>query len=201
MKTKYSVALIAALLSSACSGFLDKDPLVQSSAGTYYSTGQEANYAIIGAYSIMQNEGFQLAPFMLIGDDCSDDADLGNSNSEAFSWLGATAQSLQRFDVLPTNWVSNALWQQAFSGITWATQAIERISVNEEIPEAKRNQFVGEAHYLRAQYYFFLTRQYGRMPIIDHVLSYEEYYTPRATIDETWAFIASELQKAAQLLP
>ncbi|MDR2809447.1 MAG: RagB/SusD family nutrient uptake outer membrane protein [Tannerellaceae bacterium] len=202
MKTKNNlIALTALILFSACSDFLDKDPLVQSSAETYYSNEQEANDATIGAYSMMQNEGFQLAPFMLIGDDCSDDCDLGNSNSEAFSWLGAVAQSLQKFDVLPTNWVSNALWSQGFTGITWTTQAIARIEGNENIPEAKRNQFVGEAHYLRAQYYFFLTRQYGRLPIIDHVLSYEEYYMPRATIEQTWAFMEADLQKAAQLLP
>jgi tetratricopeptide (TPR) repeat protein len=201
MKTRYILVLLIAGFFGSCSDFLDKDPLVQSSAETYYSTEQEANDATIGIYSIMQNEGFQLAPFMLIGDDCSDDFDLGNENSEAYSWLGAVAQALIRFDIIPTNWVSNAMWTQSFRGITWATQAIARISENENISEAKKNQFVGEAYYLRAFYYFFLTRQYGRMPVIDHVLAYEEYYMPRATIEETWAFMESDLKTAAQLLP
>jgi len=203
MNTKYIIiVLITFALFSACSEeFLDKKPLVQSSAETYYSNEREANDALIGCYSIMQNEGFQLAPFMIIGDDCSDDCDLGNSKSEAFSWLGATAQALLKFDALPTNWVGNALWSQGFRGITWTTQAIQRISANVNIPEAKRNQFMGEAHYLRAFYYFFLTRQYGRLPIIDHVLSYDEYYMSRGTQAETWAFIESDLLTAAKLLP
>lgn len=202
MKT-YKILLGLSLLGlNACSDFLDKTPLVETSVQTYYSTDNEANSAIVGIYSRMQNESFQLAPFMIIGDDCSDDCDLGNNNSEAFSWLGSVGQSLQKFDNLSTNWVSNALWGQAFRGITWATQAIESITANSEhLSPAKRDQFLGEAHFMRAFYYFFLTRQYGRMPIVDHVLTYEEYYTPRASIEATWDFMAQDLETAAELLP
>jgi tetratricopeptide (TPR) repeat protein len=185
----------------SCSGFLDKDPLVESAAETYYSTEGEINDAIIGIYSITQNEGFQLAPFLLIGDDCSDDSDLGNSNSEAFSWLGSPAQQMQRFETTPTNWVSNALWSQGFRGITWATKAIERISENQTVTDGRKNQFLGEAYYLRAFNYFFLTRQYGRMPVIDHVLTYEEYYMPRVSIEDTWTHIENDLKNAADMLP
>src|SRR5690606_2657694 len=105
------------------------------------------------------------------------------------------------FDVQPNNWVSNQLWQQGFNGVNRATQIIERIKDNEAIPENKRNQFVGEALYLRAFYYFFLTRQYGRLPVIDHILTYDEYYMPRATIEETWAHMESDLIRAVELLP
>ena len=203
MKThQILVGLSILLLLSSCSDFLDKTPLVQTSVQTYYSTDDEANTSIIGIYSIMQNESFQLAPFMIIGDDCSDDSDLGNNNSEAFSWLGSVAQSLQKFDNLPTNWVSNALWAQGFRGISASTQAIESITANaDHLSPAKKDQFLGEAHFLRAFNYFFMTRQYGRMPIIDHVLSYEEYYMSRASIEDTWEFIAQDLKKAIELLP
>lgn len=203
MKTHHIIlSTMLALSFSACSDFLDKNPLVETSVQTYYSTDEEANTAIVGIYSRMQNESFQLAPFMLIGDDCSDDCDLGNNHSEAFSWLGSVAQSMQKFETLPTNWVSNALWGQAFGAISWATQAIESITANSEhLSPAQKDQFLGEAYFLRAFNYFFLTRQYGRMPIVDHVLSYEEYYAPRATLEETWDFMARDLQKAIELLP
>lgn len=202
MKAKYILILIILGLNIACNKtFLDKKPLVNSSAGEYYSNEDEANSAIIGIYSILQREGTVLAPFMLIGDDCSDDCTLGNSNSDAFSWLGAPAQELLKFTVISNSWVSNALWNQGFQGITWATLAISRISDNENISQDKRNQFIGEAHFLRALYYFFLTRQYGRLPIVDHVLSYDEYFSSRATITETWEFIESDLKTASQLLP
>ncbi|MDR0431263.1 MAG: RagB/SusD family nutrient uptake outer membrane protein [Tannerellaceae bacterium] len=201
MKTKNILLLFTIVLLSACSDFLDKNPLVNSAAETYYSNVNEANDAIIGCYAISQSETFQLGPFMLIGDGCSDDTDLGNSHSEAFSWLGSVAQAMQSFDVQPNNWVSNQLWQQGFTGINRSTQAIERIKDNEAIPENKRNQFVGEGHFLRAFYYFFMARQYGRLPIVDHILTYDEYYSPRATMEDTWAHIESDLKRAVELLP
>ena len=202
MNTKYILILIILGMISACSNdFLDKKPLVVSSAETYYSNEEEANTAIIGIYSILQNEQSQLAPFMIIGDDCSDNCDVGNSNSEAFSWLGSPAQELQKFEVISSNWVNNQLWAQGFTGITWASQAIERISANQNIPDKSKNQFLGEAHFLRGLYYFMLTRQYGRLPIVNHVLSYDEYFSERATLEQTWTFIEDELKLAAQLLP
>ena len=202
MNTKYILLFIILVVFNACSeDFIDKKPLVESSADTYYSNEDEANAAIIGVYSILQNEETQLGPFMILGDDCSDNCDIGNSNSGAYSWLGSPAQELQKFEVISTNWVSNQLWTQGFKGINWATEVIDHIENNSNIPEEPKNQFLGEAHFLRALYYFFLTRQYGRLPIVDHVLSYEEYFSPRASIDSTWSFIESDLKTAAQLLP
>lgn len=202
MKTKYKIFLVLLVLFTACSEeFLDKKPLVQSSAESFYSNESEANAAIIGIYSILQNEGSQIGPFLIVGDDCSDNCDLGNNKSEAFSWLGGTAKQLLTFQALSSNWVSNALWTQGWRGVTWATQAIERIAENPNIPESKRAQFTGEAHFLRGLYYFYMVRQYGRLPIVDHTLTYDEYYTPRATIEKTWEFISSDFAKAAELLP
>ncbi|MDL2208298.1 RagB/SusD family nutrient uptake outer membrane protein [Parabacteroides sp. OttesenSCG-928-O15] len=200
MKTKNIIILIILVSLSGCSGFLDKNPLVNSAAETYYSNASEANDAVLGCYAVSQNEASQLGPFMLIGDGCSDDTDLGNDKSEAFSWLGSVAQAMQSFEVQSNNWVSNQLWNQGFVGINRATQIIERVKDNELIAEADRNQYVGEAYYLRAFYYFLLARQYGRLQIVDHVLTYDEYYMPRASMEETWAHMESDLKKAAELL-
>ncbi len=203
MKTHKILFLgLSVLALSSCSDFLDKKPLVETSVQTYYSSDTEANTAIVGVYSHMQNEVFEVAPFMIVGDDCSDDCDLGNSYSDAYSWLGPVAMSLQKFDNVSTNWLANQLWGEALGGVTWATQAIQSITANSsKLTESKKNQYLGEAYYMRAFYYFFLTRQYGRMPIIDHVLSYSEYYEPRATLDETYAFMEKDLTTAAGLLP
>jgi tetratricopeptide (TPR) repeat protein len=203
MKVYNIVFLGASLISlSSCSGFLDETPQVQTSVQSYYSSDAEANTAIMGCYSVLQKESFELAPFMLIGDDCSDDADIGNSNSEAYSWLGSPEKQLQSFDVISTNWISNALWGTAFPGVEYCCQAIESITNNKsELTATKADQYLGEAHYLRAMFYFFLTRQYGSLPIVDHVLKYNEYYSKRASQDETWNFIEKDLIVADSLLP
>lgn len=193
---------LAALSLSSCSGFLDEDPQVQTSVQSYYKTDAEANTAVIGLYSFMQDEEFQLGPFLIIGDDASDDTQTGNSKSEAYSWLGSVAEQIESFDTQPTNWVSNQLWAKGFRAVSNCTQAIASIEANAAgLKQNLKDQYLGEAHFLRALYYFFLTRQYGRLPIMNHVLSYDEYFSPRSSQDSTWAFIESDLKTAASLLP
>lgn len=203
MKTRHLLygGLISVTLLGGCTGFLDKDPLVQPAAEFFFTNDTEANYAIIGIYSLSQGEVFELGPFMTVGDNCSDDTDLGNEVSDAYSWLGPTAQELTRFEIATNNSQATNLWNQGWTGIGRATLAIDKMEGNEMISAAKRDQFVGEAYFMRAYYYFFMTRQYGRLPIVDHTLTLEEYYIPRATIEQTWAFIESDLKKAADLLP
>lgn len=204
MKTIYKLTCLAFLTVSgiSCSDFLNKEPLVQTSVATYYSTDAEVNTAVIGLYSFMQDEQFQVGPFLIIGDDTSDDCDLGNSYSEAFSWLGSVAQQIQKFETQPTNWVSGQLWGHAWRAISNSSQAIENIEANKEkLTPALYNQYAGEAHFLRALYYFFQTQQYGPLPIVDHVFNYKEFFTPRATQEQTWEFIEKDLNEAVSLLP
>ncbi len=200
MKTYKSIlgCGLAILLLSGCADFLDKTPLVNLSAETYYSSESELNDAVLGAYSVMQRENFLIGHYLIIGDGCSDDSDLGNSRSEAFSWLGGAARSCQDFSLLANNGQSGQIWNQVWTMINATTQVVARAD-GADIPNAQH--YVGEAQFLRAFGYFNLVTQYGAMPIVDHILTYEEYYMPRATLEETWAHIENDLKKAAENLP
>lgn len=64
-------------------------------------------------------------------------------------------------------------------------------------------QLIGEAHFLRAYYYFALAKRYGGIPIITSVQNYpqqsiEELQVPRNTEEEVWNFIGAELDTAYQ---
>jgi hypothetical protein len=69
----------------------------------------------------------------------------------------------------------------------------------------KIDQFLGEAYFLRAYYYFALAKRYGGIPLIDVVQKYpeqtiEELQVHRNTEEETWNFIGKDLDKAIALL-
>lgn len=192
---------VAVLTLVGCEGFLDKKPLVNLGAETYYSTPAECNTAAIGVYSIMQRENFQIGHYLIIGDGCSDDATIGNSRSEAYSWLGGAAKSCQDFSLLANNGQAGQMWGQAWPMVNAATLLIER--AKESGLEGVDN-YVGEGHFLRAFAYFNLISQYGGVPIVDHILTYDEYYSPnaaRATAEDSWAFVEQDLKTAAELLP
>lgn len=202
MKPIHTIILgLFAFVSVACSDFLDKYPTVDMASETYYLTESECNDAIMGLYSITNNGSWEDGPFLWFGENASDNATIGNSKSEGYSYHGVTGTQIENFDLLTNNSKLNDCWRQGFRGSNAATQAIVRIGENNTISEAKKNQYLGEAHFMRGFFYFFMTQQYGRLPIIDHILTYEEYYMSRGTLEETWAHIESDFKMAAQLLP
>ncbi len=202
MKSIHKILLcLSALAFGACSDFLDKYPTVDMASETYYLTESECNAAIMGLYSIPNNGSWEDGPFLWFGDNASDNTTIGNSKSEGYSFHGVAGTQIENFDILTNNNKLNDCWRQGFRGANAATQAIVRIGENKDIPETKKEQYLGEAHYMRGFFNFFMTQQYGRLPIIDHILTYDEYYMSRGTIEETWAHIESDFKMAAQSLP
>ena len=83
-------------------------------------------------------------------------------------------------------------------------KAVEMKAIN----EATRDQLLGEAIFARAYCYFAMVRRYGGVPIVTEPLddkydgdTNEGLYIPRSTEKETWDFVISELDRAAELLP
>ena len=90
-------------------------------------------------------------------------------------------------------------------------QVIQKVDLSLEhkaINEATRDQILGEAIFARAYCYFAMVRRYGGVPIVTVPLddqydgdTNEGLYIPRSTEKETWDFVISELDRAAELLP
>lgn len=67
------------------------------------------------------------------------------------------------------------------------------------------NELLGEAHFLRAYYYFGLAKRYGGIPLVKTVQNYpqqsiEELMVPRNTEEEVWNFIGEELDMAFDMM-
>ena len=83
-------------------------------------------------------------------------------------------------------------------------EAVEKNAIN----PATRDAMMGEAVFARAYCYFAMVRRYGGVPIVTEPLddkfdgdTNEGLYIPRSTEKETWDFVISELDRAAELLP
>ncbi len=83
-------------------------------------------------------------------------------------------------------------------------KALEDGTISEDLHKT----YVAEARFVRAYYYFASVRTYGGVPIITEPLD-DKYdggdnaglYIPRSTEKETWDFVLSEFQAAADALP
>jgi len=68
--------------------------------------------------------------------------------------------------------------------------------------ETLRKKWLGEAHFLRAHFYFNLVRWFGSVPLITKPLTQDEFYTQeRASVEKLYEQIKSDLNVAASSLP
>lgn len=68
--------------------------------------------------------------------------------------------------------------------------------------EALIQRVLGQAIFLRAYFYFYLVRAYGGVPLITHAQTLDEdLAVSRNSYDECVAFIADQMDQAAELLP
>ena len=87
-------------------------------------------------------------------------------------------------------------------------QTVQKAFEDGNISEDLCNLYIAEARFVRAYYYFGMVRSLGGVPIITEPLD-DEYdggenlglYVPRSTEKDTWDFVLSEFQAAADALP
>lgn len=80
-----------------------------------------------------------------------------------------TGKGVNLYDVLrpDVNGASAVLvWQYIYTAINESNQIIANISTATAVSDANKKQYEGQARYLRAMGYFYLTRWFGEIPII-----------------------------------
>ena len=89
-----------------------------------------------------------------------------------------------------------------------ANDIIQHLEGNENMTEEERNKLLGQAYFFRAFRYWTLVKLYGGVPIIDHPQDPiigdgdgSDKIVPRSGAKDCIAFICSDLQKAADMLP
>lgn len=127
----------------------------------------------------------------------SDDADKGSDPGDA----GTDKGDLDNWTFTPSAISFSELWLNNFEGIGRATYALQFLP---ETTAPDKERFMGEAHFLRAYYYFNLVRIFGGVPKIDKILTSETEISSaskRASAAEIYAFIESDLNDAITRLP
>lgn len=90
------------------------------------------------------------------------------------------------------------IWSYYYKIAYWCNMIIENLPGNQVASESVQSQVMAEARALRAIAMMNLVQLYGNPPLADHVMKGNEGNTPAA---DSWAFIESELQAAADVLP
>ena len=179
---------LLAVMTTACSDYLDTENLTKKTDGNYYSNATECQEALVGCYDALQliyDAGTALPNAANVCDDMTFGS-TGYSDGEGYPMLDQFDQS-----VSPTDDMFGDTWGAYYKGIFRCNKLIEKIdNADWTGKETTRAQILAEAHFLRAYFYFDMVRMWERVPLltaqnIENVM--------QSDADATYALIADDL--------
>ena len=125
--------------------------------------------------------------------------------SESFPSENGSAYFVQRTGWGYGEWGLN--WSGSYQYIRDLNLFLQRDSASEKLSDADKARFYAEGRFLRANFYFEMTKRYGGVPLILEPLTYDysgkvDYLqVPRAKESEMYDFIISEAEAIKNDLP
>ncbi len=186
------------LFSFGCSDFLTLSPETERNVLNSYHTPSDFNNALMGGYATLRTTGIYGNSLIWMGEISTDNSDYGVTRA---------SQNVDNFQFIDKNYTSlNSIiynaWRDHYVGLRRVNAIINRIQAV-EMGEAVKNQYTGEAKFLRALYYFNLVRLFGEVPLVTSEITDPEGGTnlPRASKDEIYKLIIADLTDAEENLP
>jgi hypothetical protein len=190
-KVIYIVFLFVILIFCGCGkDFLVQDNLYEKLDVNFYQNPDDIQSALTAVYSCLTTDNGREDPIFL-ANLLSDDA-LGGGGPDNTDF-----QNTDGFrNTIEDHYLN--IWSTMYRGIFRANMIIDRFDQAEYNDETLKNRDLGEAHFLRAYFYFNLARFFGNVPLITVV---EPTNYPKATADDIFALIAADLKLAIELMP
>lgn len=199
MKTiiKYITAIICVSIVSSCGDeFLTLTPKDQLTDLNFFQTESDAQQALTGVYGQLQpNETYGVS---------IDAADFEWAMSgDLYEMDGSAARIEIHTLALPaSNTKIRDMYQQTYTGVSRANFTISRVSQMEELDADVKEKILAQAKFLRAIYYYRLVNYFGGVPLVlEELDASSEMEIPRATAEEVWAQIETDLTEAISVLP
>ena len=190
-----NVVLILTLLLSGCD-FLNRSPYDSVDTSQGFQTLADAEAAINAAYQPLQwAKLYNMRIWTL---------DIIAGNSEVGAGGGTDGEEtvdLANFIADADNFAALDLWRGPSPGILRCNFVLQKVPAM-NIDETIKGRILGEAHFLRAHYYFLLVRLFGGVPLqTEPADSNSDLLLPRASAEEVYELIVEDLDQAITLLP
>ena len=185
-----------AMIASSCSDdLLNLEPVDSLSSNAVFVNQQGANAAVLGMYSGLaggNNLGFRMN---VVGDIASNDV------FHAGSFNTWRELDLKNWDAV--NGEIGAIWASAYNSINRANNIIAQVD-GIDMAQALKDQYKGEALFVRALNHFNLANYFGDVPIITTPTAApidDSYFVSRDPKTTVYTQIISDLNAAIGFLP
>ena len=196
---KIIIALVASLFAFVCcdkiDSLLDTKNYQKADTSSFPQTEKDAEQLVNSAYSTMHSlytgSIFRINLFrrMIASDDYYGGGSTSSKETTASDRLLA-----------PSMDEDNSPWKSYYNGLFRCNFALEAITAMDDdlFTGDNKNWYLGQAHFMRAFWLWELAERYECFPL---TLSPEVENMPKASVDEIYEAIASDLQQAIQLIP
>lgn len=175
---------------------LDKTQPDTINTGNYPSNAEELVSLVNGAYQPLQWPKLYNMR-MWTSDIFAGNSEVGAGGGED----GIETIQLSNFTANSANAGVLDIWRGPWPGILRANIVLN-VAPNLNIDETIRDRSMGEAYFLRAQYYFILVRFFGDIPLVTEPQGTDsELYPARSPKELVYELIVSDLEQAIELLP
>lgn len=199
MKLYHYIAagLLGAVVLSSCTD-LDEKPYTFIDPGSYYQNESELNSALNTVYNSFRSVFNDGGTFMRL-EGCTD---FGQPNREGNKNNINDINAWKYQNQANNAGTFTAVWTKGMACINRANNVIAQFEAASGMDQTLCKRAIGQAKLMRAVSYYLIVRLYGGAPIIRTVTtSIDNLSFPRASIDETFAFIIEDLEYAEENLP
>ena len=205
MKRYISIFSVIFLMFSAIScDFLETKVESNITTDNFFQSTSDFDMALTGVYytfgstewSAQHRYGNYFLGFLYWGRVGTDEAWIisGNNGEE----------EIGNYTYTPDNLFVEKVWFMQYLGIQRANIVIDRLNAysGDGVPASDRLRILGEAHFLRAWFYFQLARYYGEVPLVlTETTDLSKLNTTKASLAEVYAQVIKDYERAEELLP
>lgn len=185
--------LLVIIGATSCKGFLDESPQGNLTQEFFPSNKNEALLATNACYNTLRNWFYHSGGYPIL-DIMSDDTYKGSNPTDQ-------ANNLNPYDDFTFSTSQDGLdrwWSSLYEGIKRTNVVIEKVPAI-VMDEVEKANYIGQAKFLRALYYFDLVRAWGGVPLV--LDTNPPLDLARSSEEEVYAVILDDLLYAAQYLP
>lgn len=190
---KKIIAIVASvLLLTSC---LNQQPVSEIGEGNFYGNDAQLNAAVVACYNGLQ------APMLyewMFTETRSDNARFHTTSTSSVANTAILHYDQSTIETTDDNIYK--YWLYTYNNIARCNAVLQHLDAVTD--SAHHAQYEGEARCIRAYHYFNLVRLFGPVVIVtERISAAEAKQLERAAVDEVYALIREDLQRAAEILP
>ncbi|RKS03054.1 RagB/SusD family nutrient uptake outer membrane protein [Flavobacterium sp. 102] len=188
--------LVCICLLHSCDSYVEvEQPNSQLTGSAVFEDVGTVNAAMTGLYAKMRNNG------VLAGNSTGGSLQLGWYADEFENYQAVGVNNFYNNTLFDGESVVGTIWNQSYRQIYEANAIIEGVTNSVSLPEASRNQFKGEALFVRALVHLYLVNLYGDVPYIKTTDPVQNSQVSRMASATVYENIIADLEEAQALLP